>query len=480
MQGKFLSNLLFLVLLNLLVKPLFILGIDAEVQLQVGTENYGNYFALLNFTFLFNILLDLGLTNYNNRSVSRDPSKLKSEYPVILGLKSLLLLAYVLVCCSIGLILDFSNEQWDLLLVLFFNQFLVSMLLYARSNLAALQRFKHDSIISILDRTLLIIFCSVLLWGNVTDRSFQIEWFVYAQTISYGLTLITAFIFMPANFRFVLPRFDLKQSRAILKKSLPYALLVLLMMIYNRTDSVMLERLLDTGKHESGEYALGFRLFDAVNMFAMLFAVILLPMLSKMIKQNQSVNTLVNISFKLLMSFGIPLALLCFYFSEEVLELRYHSVSSNAAFCFSWLMLSFLGVCFTYIFGTLLTANGNMKALNYMALTGIIVNIALNSILIPEHGAEGAAIATFVTQISTGLIQLFLAQYFFKLEVIKSLLFPLGIYFLACFGLIYLVQDQFVWHPAVLLSSFALCILLAWILGNIQIKPFIKDLRNKQ
>ncbi len=480
MQGKFLSNLLFLVLLNLLVKPFFILGIDAEVQLQVGSEAYGNYFALLNFTFLFNILLDLGLTNYNNRSVSRDSNKLKDEYPVILGLKFALFGLYLAVCSVIALVLDFSEAQWELLLVLFFNQFLVSLLLYARSNLAALQRFRHDSIISVLDRTLLIIFCSILLWGGVTDKGFQIEWFIYAQTLAYGLTLVTAFIFMPKDFRFVVPKINFDKSKIILKKSLPFALLVLLMMIYNRTDSVMLERLLSNGKKEAGEYALGFRLFDAVNMFAMLFAVILLPMLSKMIKQNEKVHDLVNVSFKLLLSFGIPLALICFYFGQEILELRYHSVSSNAAFCFSWLMLSFLGVCFTYIFGTLLTANGNMKALNYMALSGIIINVVLNLVLIPNHGAEGAAIATFCTQIVTGLIQLFLAQYFFKLEVIRSLLFPLGIYFVVCLGLVHIIHDQLEWKPIIVVGSFVVCLLFAWLIGNIQIKPFIEDLKNKR
>ena len=53
-----------MVVLNLLVKPIAIFGIDAEVQDRVGTEDYGLYFALLNFSFLFNILLDFGINNF--------------------------------------------------------------------------------------------------------------------------------------------------------------------------------------------------------------------------------------------------------------------------------------------------------------------------------------------------------------------------------------------------------------------------------
>ena len=87
MQKKFLTNLGFLVLVNLLVKPFFILGIDAEVQNVVGAEDYGNYFALFNFTFLFNILNDLGTTNYNNRNVARNADQIDEFFPRMMGLR---------------------------------------------------------------------------------------------------------------------------------------------------------------------------------------------------------------------------------------------------------------------------------------------------------------------------------------------------------------------------------------------------------
>ena len=59
MQKKFISNLILLALLNLVIKPVAIFGIDVTVQNRVGSEDYGLYFSLLNFTYLFNILLTL-------------------------------------------------------------------------------------------------------------------------------------------------------------------------------------------------------------------------------------------------------------------------------------------------------------------------------------------------------------------------------------------------------------------------------------
>ena len=52
MRKTFLSHLFLIVLLNLLVKPLAIFGIDAQVQNEVGAAEYGFYFSLLNFTML--------------------------------------------------------------------------------------------------------------------------------------------------------------------------------------------------------------------------------------------------------------------------------------------------------------------------------------------------------------------------------------------------------------------------------------------
>ena len=46
MQNRFIKNIIFLLFLNLLVKPFWILGIDVAVQNRVGASAYGLYFAL--------------------------------------------------------------------------------------------------------------------------------------------------------------------------------------------------------------------------------------------------------------------------------------------------------------------------------------------------------------------------------------------------------------------------------------------------
>jgi O-antigen/teichoic acid export membrane protein len=103
-------------------------------------------------------------------------------------------------------------------------------------------------------------------------------------------------------------------------------------------------------------------------------------------------------------------------------------------------MFTFIPLASTYIFGTLLTANGDMKTLNWISVLGLLVNVGLNYVLIPDIGIKGAAIATLVTQIVVVLLQLIYIGWQFKTaprwQLIASLVvFSTGLYFLGFFML---------------------------------------------
>src|SRR5204863_5065983 len=96
-------------------------------------------------------------------------------------------------------------------------------------NLSGLHLFKTDSFISVVDRLIMIVICGFLLIGHMDNHTFDIRWFVYAQTAAY---LITAFL----TLMIVIDKASLKKLTwklsfflIILKNSYPYAVLVLLM-----------------------------------------------------------------------------------------------------------------------------------------------------------------------------------------------------------------------------------------------------------
>lgn len=447
MQGKFVKNLTFLLVLNLLVKPFWILGIDRSVQNTVGAEEYGFYFAVFNFSFLFNILLDFGITNFNNRNIAQNNQLLTKHLSNLLVMKLLLFVVYLVVTFGTALFIQYNQEQIQLLYFLAFNQFLLSFILYLRSNLGGLHLFRTDSMISVLDRTLMIVICAILLWGNVVNE-FRIEYYVYAQTAGYLLTSATALwlVLRRTQKKWLRLNWNFPFLLAIVRQSFPFAILVLLMTFYNRIDSVMLERLLDDGARYSGIYASAYRLLDAANMIAYLFAVLLLPIFARMIKQHQPVEQLIRLAYTLITVPAIIIAVAAFFYSGEIMEFLYpiHATETEAAFIyrieesarvFAILMACFLATSTTYIFGTLLTANGSLRHMNLIAFGGMLLNIGLNLLMIPVYQATGSAIASLFTQVLVALLQVWVVKNLFDLDVnyaflSRVLIYAAGVVFL--------------------------------------------------
>lgn len=418
MKRKFVTNLILLLSLNLLIKPFWLLGIDRNVQNLVGDESYGMYFALFNFSLLLNILLDVGITNFNNKNIAQHNFLLKKHLSNIVGLKFMLAIVYAIFSLVVATLIGYDKIQLHLLFFLIFNQFLISFTLYLRSNISGLHLFRTDSILSVLDRSLMIAICSVLLFSDYFKSSFTIEWFVYAQTAAYLLTSIITFVIVLKKSGKISIRFNPRFFIAFLRKSYPYALLILLMSFYNRIDGVMLERLLPEplGQQQAGIYAQAFRLLDAVSMFGVLVAGLLLPIFAKMIKSREPIEQLVQLSFTFLFVTAVVVAVSSIFYNHEIMNVLYHSNTEHSSEILGILMTGFIGIATTYIFGTLLTANGSMKQLNIMAFAGMVINVSLNLYLIPRYQAFGSAYASLFTQIVTASAQVILVTIIFKLK----------------------------------------------------------------
>jgi O-antigen/teichoic acid export membrane protein len=479
LKKRFVSNLALLIILNLLIKPFWFFGIEVSVQNQVGEEMYGFYFSLFNFAIILNILLDLGINNFNNRAISRDHGLLQDYLAAIIPLKLFLFLMYAGFVYLTGKLVGYSPEQFHMLWVLVLNQFLLSFILYFRTNISGLQYYRTDSLLSVLDRSLMILFTGLLLWGNLTRKPFQIEWFVYAQTASYILTLITsAAIVRYRSGRFI-RKINLNSSLKILKLSYPFALLILLMSLFNRVDSVMLERLLPgNGKEQAGIYAQSFRIFEAASQFSLLFAGLLLPMFSRMISQKENVNELIRIAMPMLMAIGLTVAISCNYYKIEIIDLLYVAHAPYSSKIFGLLMIGFLFISISYIYGTLLTANNNLRQLNMLAASTVLINVALNLILIPRHQALGAAISSLLSQAYYAILQIILALRLIRIPMNSDILIRLGAF---------LVLNLAVGYLSVLLpgwiAGFALllviCVLSSFLLGLIRPAELLAILKDK-
>lgn len=492
MHKKFLTNVAILIFLNLLIKPFWLLGIDRIVQVKVGPADYGLYYALFNVTILFNIILDFGITNFNNKNIAQNNHLLNKHLSSILLIKLMLMVAYFVVMMSAAVALGYRGYELGLLGVLGVNMFLNYFILYLRSNLAGLHLFKTDSVISILDRALMILVCGIFLWNDATADQFNIEWFVFIQTGCYVATALVTLVIVINKAEFKRLRWNVPFFLMILRKSFPFAILVLLMTFYNRIDAVMIERLLPAGDGEfggdvqSGIYASSYRLLDAANMIAFLFAAILLPMFARMIKHKENVEELVKISSMLLLAPAVVVGSVCFFYSYDIMSMLYAGLFAKhpgylteCAAIFRVLMLCFTAFASTYVFGTLLTANGSLKQLNSMALTGIVINIGLNWYLIPRYHAYGSAVSSLITQFFLAGVQVLMAVVIFKMKINWNLLIRFGLFTVAVGVLGYFsrqITEQWIFNMGIVIAGSGI---LMFATGLIKIKQVTGLLLNR-
>lgn len=437
------------------------------------------YTTLLSVSFLLNILLDLGITNYNNRNISQNHQLLRKYFANIVVLKFILAGVYGIVVFSVAAILGYDGQMMYILAFLVLNQFLTSFTLYLRSNIAGMQMHTVNSLISVLDRGLMILFCAVLLWGGITDQPFQIEWFVYSQTAAYLLTMLICFVIVLRKSKFPRFKFDRLFFMVILRQSFPFALLVLLMSAYTRIDQVIIEYMLRPfGREQVSIYYHGFRLFDAAYQFAMLFAVLLFPMFSKMIAEKSSIKELTRLSSLLLFIPSIILAVASMFYKEEIMMLMDYDNISESAAIYALLMFAFLGMAGTIIFGTLLTASGNLRILNITSAIAVVINITLNLILIPKYQTYGAAIAAVFTQGFVGLSQFIFASRKFNFGFDLKLIFKLLVFSAGVVGLgLGSLQLEHIWWVR-FLGMVTASMILAMALNLIDLKSMIKLITN--
>ena len=250
--ATFFKGLSWLIILNLLVKPVWIFFIDRQVQNIVGNEVYGKYFAVLNLSYVLFFLGDAGLSNMLNQRIANG---VKTNLQQLLRLKFILLSIYFITCCFVGWLTHIL--QWKMLFYILAIQMLISLFVFLRSIITANQFFNADAWFSVLDKFLMVVICGSIIYtsffGNI-----NLLLFLQIQIACSAFAVLAAFFFIAQKKLLVIA--DKENTASILKMITPFAIIILLMSVHYRLDGFLLERIHYNGAMEAGIYASAYRL----------------------------------------------------------------------------------------------------------------------------------------------------------------------------------------------------------------------------
>ena len=455
MLNKFLKSLSLLLLLNLLIKPFWVLYVDRWVQHEVGDEAFGLFQTLYNFTIIFSIILDPGLKNYFNTKLSQDHGLLKRDAGRFLVLKILFSLAFFMVIWIAAWISGDYADHKVVLNLLAVNQILLSFLLFLRAILTGLGKYQHDSFMSVIDRVLMVIMALPVFFSSYFSEWKNIEAFIAIHTVAYALSLLICLLMIGKPVFDIKIKLSFKGFGTIMRQTFPFALFTGLMLLYISADFIMIERLLPDGFEQAGLYRKGYRFLQAASMFALLFGNLLLPIFSTIVHDKNEMRKMLITVFKIFVIPSITVALICYTFRMEIMGAAYPDNTAEVADTFGLLMLDLVAISLFYLFGTALTAMHALRWLNIFAGLGVIVNIGLNWGLIPLIGIKGAVVATLVTHGLVGILQMIITLK--KYEIIPGVIVifkVIGFVALSLFMFLLSNQLDFNWlYELVVLSA---------------------------
>ena len=396
----FFSSLGLLIILNAIVKPIWIFGIDRQVQNLVGTEEYGQYFSILGLSIVFSFLLDWGFTTFFNRQMAANPAVVLKQTGSFLLLKAGLLIIYGVTIFLIAGLTGIGDSTLVIQVILI--QILASLFIFFRSVITALQLFKTDAWISVLDKSMVIILCGSMIYFPSQFIPVTINNFLWIQVACLVLAVICAVLVALRN----KVNYSLRHhiiSINLIKQAAPYALIVLLMSAHYRADGFLLSELHQNGFYEAGVYASGYRVLDAANMVGYLVASFLVPFIAANSRKKEAVANTVRITRNFLLGYAIIAGLAFLFFASPIYLFLYRDVTPQGPEVLSLCMASLIGYCLVHIYGSYLTAIGKVKEFCWIVLIFLILNLALNFILIPRWGALGSSIAAIISHSLSGL-----------------------------------------------------------------------------
>jgi len=391
---SFFKGLSWLILLNLMVKPVWIFFIDRQVQNITGFEAYGKYFAILNLSLVLFSIADAGLSVMLNQRMALQHNV---YVPHLFRIKVFLIVLYVIACCLVGWLAKL--DAWKLLLYVIAIQALTSIFVFLRSIITANQYFTVDAFFSVIDKLLMILICGMMIYTTFFI-SINLYIFLEVQLVCTAVAVVLATIFILK--RNLITGGQKENIRSLLEATWPFAVCILLMAVHYRLDGFLLERIHSNGSAEAGRYAAAYRLLDASNMAGYLAASFLVPFLARHFQEKELVTDTVVRTRHGLVFLSAGIVSFVIIFAPWIQKVLYHSSEIYLSHVITLCLCSLPGYYFVHVYGSVLTASGQLRTFMKILIGSVMINVLLNLLLIPGYGALGCCIAAVASQYFCG------------------------------------------------------------------------------
>ena len=413
----------FLILLFRIVGVFCFLSFNLLISNYFGAAVYGDY---LIFTMVLNIAgltFVLGLDSFVLQQVPPllESKNLASAFGLDRNIEKILLLTIVLAIGGLGLLSLiipslFPNQLYFFLLILIIGPFIIFR--YRTECIRSTKKMMAYGLLTYLSIPLLSLILFFLFKNN-----FESNTGIIVYSIAILIASVLSLIIWKRSQAFGLKSngssFDLK---SVLKQSLPFMFIGMLMFMNDWADKLFLRVLSDNA--QVGLYGSAFRIVQFSLLPLLSINAIAAPRFAESFANQspQEFKKLVTQTTRLILLVSIPLFIVIALASKSFLSLFGEEFIIAQMPLLILLIGQFVNVAAGPV-GILLKMTKQQNILLYIVFASVCLNMILNFILIPNFGLNGAAIATSISIIFSNVASIIYIKRkfgFFTFQFLKT------------------------------------------------------------
>lgn len=370
----------------------------------LGDKGLGQYSFLFAFVGLFEIIADFGISIWMVREVARNLKRTFEYFNKILSLK--IALAFISAILPI-IAMPFLDKDKEIMVSLVFvalAYFFTYLKELGGSLYQAHEQLQYYAIFNTVERLIIAglgIPAMILGYGIIT---LSMIFF-----IAYFTNFLLAYIFIQRKIVKLHPIWDFRFTKTALKKSLPFWLTSIFILIYFRIDTVMLSIM--KNYEVVGWYNAAYKALDAFYFIPGAVIAAVFPIMSRFHVTNKGhLKLLYKKSFYYLFALALPMGIGITMLASRIIPFVYKGGFSESILALQILIWAEVFIFVSAITGYLLNSINQQKLFTYSTAFCALLNIILNFMAIPKYGHIGASITTVITE---GM-NFFLLFYFVK------------------------------------------------------------------
>ncbi len=362
----------------------------------LGVEDFGRFSLVFSITQILLTGGDLGLHNTAIRKISFRPRQSTEIFPLFVALKLVVSAGLTGVVAILAIFLPESPETRIALFVFGLGLFFHSLVLGLNVGFQAHGKLYLASLNSLL---LLVFQAAIGLAGLFFGG--RVIWLGFAYLSASVLALCLNWVIFERTIHPV--RIGaLTGWKTLAKESFPVGLGALFDATAARIAISLLSVL--AGSYATGIFSAAARITNSLRNLPVAVFSAVLPALAQHSDRPWHVKLLFRRYLSFLLLATLPVAITLSLTSDRLILLIYDTKYAEAAGVLRILALSLIPACFGIALSSVMTTQNTLfRKIPWVAAGAMLVNLAVNWVLIPRYGSRGAALGQLATESASAL-----------------------------------------------------------------------------